>query len=175
MNICEIKDYEKKYFADYDRNWECIMKTAKIDLVICTPKEIDNKIEELGDKHYDFEGEIEVEIKFKNKETEIIEEYYCGWTTNPGRGFGLVENEIIDEYLDKYTNIESYCEIEELRITYKNMNVEVHTTTCEFCGVTFENDDDYWGCGCNNCGCDVCLDCLTDTDYGVFCPDCLDN
>lgn len=176
MNICKIKDYEKRYLEGYDQNGECIVKTAKADLVTYTPKEIDNRIKELGDKHYDFELDIEVEIRFKTKETEIIETTDCGWTANPSRGFGKIENEIIDEYLDKYTNIENYCEIEELKITYKNMEVKVHTTTCDFCGTEFDDDDDYWGCGCEgSCGCDVCLDCLTDTDYGRFCPDCLED
>lgn len=166
------KDYQIKYIDDYDKDGDCIFKTVKTNLVICMPKEFDNRFIELDNRHYDFEFNIDIEIRFKDGEVKYIEDWNCGNTTSRDRSFGKMEYETIDKYLYQYGYVEKR-EIEELKITYKNMKVEIWTTTCEFCGVTFENDDDYWGCGCENCCCEVCLDCLTVTDCGRFCPDCL--
>ena len=70
------------------------------------PKKFDNRFIELGNRHYDFEFDIDIKIRFKDGELKNIEDWDCGHTASGDRSFSEMEYDIIDKYLYKYGYVE---------------------------------------------------------------------
>lgn len=127
------KDYKKEYIARYDKDFNSlIINTAKSNIVICIAKEIDEKLTELHNRgcNFDFIVDTRIEVKYKTKDTEIVETEQYGIEYNEYKGLTYsisltdIAKDIIDDYLERYTDIDNYCEVEEIKITYKKIEIE---------------------------------------------------